>query len=216
MRYNMWIVFFLEFTVDNLVWTRLNYLLPGVSDQNDIQIVPFIFAPFYVATIRIFPQAFFSFPSLRACVVSICPPTTQAPNNGYPGSCANSTTYPGSCQSFCNNPYINVTGSLSRTCQSNGVLSPLAGTCNLATCPGSNQAPQNGNPGNCNQTAVGGATCQVVCPFPYVTSGSTTRTCQGDGTWSAIQATCSYVKPPVGPPPRGGGGGKGPIPTLWL
>ena len=36
-----------------------------------------------------------------------------------------------------------------------------------------------------------GDTCTVSCDDGYELSGSETRTCQGDGTWSGTDATCS-------------------------
>ena len=36
-----------------------------------------------------------------------------------------------------------------------------------------------------------GDTCTVSCDDGYESSGSETRTCQGDGTWSGTDATCS-------------------------
>ena len=36
-----------------------------------------------------------------------------------------------------------------------------------------------------------GDTCTVSCDDGYELGGSETRTCQGDGTWSGTDATCS-------------------------
>ena len=101
------------------------------------------------------------------------------------------------CSFTCNTGY-ELTGSDNRTCQSDGswsgsesvcestklillnvfVMSILTGVClPLAR-------PDNGVVG-CSQNS-----CFFSCNFGYELTGSDTRTCQNDGSWSGMEAMC--------------------------
>lgn len=82
------------------------------------------------------------------------------------------------------------TGSQTRTCQSNGSWGPLTGTCQEppplpVRCAGTNGAMFNV-----------GQVESLACPAGRV--GSRNRTCQGNGTWSAITEACRLPDAGVG------------------
>ena len=55
--------------------------------------------------------------------------------------------------------------------------------------------PVNGEIASCNSGRVGvgykGDTCSFTCNTGYELTGSDTRTCQSDGSWSGSNAMCS-------------------------
>lgn len=79
---------------------------------------------------------------------------------------------------------------LSRTCQADRTWSAAATTCQPVDC-GSLAAPVNGS--RSAGASTFGSTISFSCDSGYVRSGSASRTCQSDGTWSGTQPTC----PPV-------------------
>ena len=56
-------------------------------------------------------------------------------------------------------------------------------------------APANGEITSCSSGTVGvgyeGDTCSFTCNTGYELTGSDTRTCQSDGSWSGIGTTCT-------------------------
>lgn len=104
-----------------------------------------------------------------ACPASGCTAGPCSPNpclNG--GTCAptGATTFACTCPS----------GYSGTTCQT------------VTMCPGLT-APTNGHVSVSSQVA--GAVAQYECDTGYVLSGSATRTCQGDGTWTDSAPTCT-------------------------
>jgi len=85
-------------------------------------------------------------------------------------------------------------GSNTRTCQADGTWSGSEPTCSINTCP---------LPSATNPLAVSApditykSDATYVCDIGYSMTGSNTRTCQADGTWSGSEPTCSIVTCPL-------------------
>jgi len=62
----------------------------------------------------------------------------------------------------------------------------------VVMCP-SLTAPDNGVVG-CGEVPIFGDVCSYQCNGDYEISGSRTRTCQSDGTWSGREPTCVICK----------------------
>ncbi|XP_065899232.1 uncharacterized protein [Dysidea avara] len=98
------------------------------------------------------------------------------------------------CSVTCNTGY-ELTGSDTRTCQSNGSWSSSETKCSRVICPGLTD-PNNGtitcSPGD-NGVPSYEDTCSFTCNTGYELTGSDTRTCQSDGSWSGTEAMCRRV-----------------------
>ena len=137
----------------------------------------------------------------------------SAPSNGRITSCSSGTTgvgYEGdTCNFTCNTDY-ELTGSDTRTCQSdgnwNGTVTICSGTGKLGyklihlyldmlhilVCPRLDN-PANGKrdcPLGDNEVAYYKDICSFSCNTGYELTGDVTRTCQSDGNWSGSEATC--------------------------
>ncbi|XP_065905187.1 sushi, von Willebrand factor type A, EGF and pentraxin domain-containing protein 1-like [Dysidea avara] len=129
----------------------------------------------------------------------ICPPLT-APDNGDI-DCSlgdDGEANPGdTCTSTCDDGY-ELGGSTSRTCGDDGSWSGTDTTCTrVPTCPPLVDAPRNGNI-DCSLGDDGeanpGDTCTYTCNDGFgLQDGSTTRTCQNDGSWSGTEPRCRRV-----------------------
>ncbi|XP_065905188.1 P-selectin-like [Dysidea avara] len=142
--------------------------------------------------------------------VVTCPPLT-APDNGDI-DCSlggDGEANPGdTCTFTCDDGY-ELGGSTSRTCGDDGSWSGTDTTCTrIPTCPPLT-TPDNGDV-DCSLGDDGeanpGDTCTYSCDDGYDLSGSTTRACQDDGTWSGTEAVCSreITCPPLTAPDNGG------------
>ncbi|KNC49451.1 uncharacterized protein AMSG_05458 [Thecamonas trahens ATCC 50062] len=117
-----------------------------------------------------------------------CPPPPAAPSNGVQGSC--SRTVGGTCSYSCNTGY-NPGGGMTITCQSNGAWSGSPAACNPTAdyCPALT-APTNGNAPASYSRTITSVASPYTCNAGYDLSGSASRTCQSDGTWSSTTPTC--------------------------
>ncbi|XP_065896437.1 sushi, von Willebrand factor type A, EGF and pentraxin domain-containing protein 1-like [Dysidea avara] len=104
------------------------------------------------------------------------------------------TSFEDTCTFTCNSGY-EVDGSNLRSCQSDGGWSGMTTTCERVSCPDLGQ-PDNGMI-ECMFGDDGVAsyqdTCRFSCAEGYRLSGSTSRNCQSDGTWSGATETCDRV-----------------------
>ncbi|XP_065899776.1 uncharacterized protein [Dysidea avara] len=102
--------------------------------------------------------------------------------------------YKDTCSFTCNTGY-ELTGSDTRTCQSNGSWSGSDDVCRRVSCP-SLTDPNNGMI-NCSLGGDGVPsyedTCNFTCNTGYKLTGSDTRTCQSDGNWSGSDDVCRRV-----------------------
>lgn len=121
-----------------------------------------------------------------SCVPADCP-SLAAPTGGTVS--APKLTYAAVATYACATGY-SISGSASRTCQTDGTWSGTPPTCTLEDC-GSLTSPTNGT---VSVPSTGyGATAAYSCSSGYSLSGAATRTCQSDGTWSDTAPTCASV-----------------------
>ncbi|XP_065899208.1 CUB and sushi domain-containing protein 1-like isoform X3 [Dysidea avara] len=128
------------------------------------------------------------------CIRVPCPLLTD-PNNGVM-TCSLvedrvSSSYKDTCSFTCNTGY-ELTGSDTRTCQNNGSWSGTEAMCIRVPCPSLTE-PNNGAL-NCSLGDDGVPsyedTCSFTCNTGYELTGSSTRTCQSDGSWSSSDIFC--------------------------
>ncbi|XP_078667358.1 uncharacterized protein LOC144909170 [Branchiostoma floridae x Branchiostoma belcheri] len=135
---------------------------------------------------------------IPTCRVKQCP-TLTVPANGALSTTA--TSYQTVVTFTCNQGY-RLDGASSATCQADGTWSNPFSTCRVIKCP-LLSPPTNGS-----LSPVGSNTYLDVvtfsCDHGYELDGSTSATCQGDGTWSANVPTCNVVScPNLLAPPNG-------------
>jgi hypothetical protein len=124
--------------------------------------------------------------SAPTCVAVDCGALTD-PSNGKVS--AATTTYNSTATYSCSMGY-NLSDTTPRTCQANKQWSGSAPICVLVDC-GPPASPSNGNV--TAQATKYGSTASYSCSFGYTLSGTATRTCQADGSWSDTEPTCSAV-----------------------
>jgi CUB/sushi domain-containing protein len=90
----------------------------------------------------------------------------------------------------------------SRTCQADGTWSDAAPSCAIGDCSNLPK-PANGTVTTPTGTTFG-AVATYACDVGYNPVGATTRTCQGDRTWSGTAATCAIVSCPALTAPTNG------------
>ena len=86
-----------------------------------------------------------------------------------------------------------VTGSDTRTCQADGLWSGSEPTCSIVTCPPLSAA---GTLSVNSQKMTYNSVATYSCETGHSMSGSITRICQADGTWSVSEPICSIVTCP--------------------
>ncbi|XP_065900392.1 uncharacterized protein [Dysidea avara] len=104
-------------------------------------------------------------------------------------------SYEDTCSFTCNTGY-EITGSDNRTCQSDGSWSGTKAMCRRVPCP-SLADPNNGTT-TCS-LGDGGVpsyedTCSFTCNTGYELTGSDTRACQSDGSWSGDETICTDIQ----------------------
>jgi len=88
-----------------------------------------------------------------------------------------------------------LSGSITRSCQTDGTWSGSAPTCIVVTCPSlTATSPHSVTVSDYTYIANGVAT--YSCAIGHSMTGSNTRTCQADGTWSGSEPICSIVMCP--------------------
>ncbi|MGC4118128.1 MAG: hypothetical protein QM765_26975 [Myxococcales bacterium] len=97
-----------------------------------------------------------------------------------------------------------LTGTATRTCQADGTFSGSAPTCEPTACAPDLTAPANGSVSQSH--GVTGDVATYTCDSSFVLSGSSTRLCQADGTWSGTTPTCVSVQSGCSPNPCLNGG----------
>ncbi|XP_065899331.1 uncharacterized protein [Dysidea avara] len=124
-----------------------------------------------------------------------------APSNGEISSCSSGSIrvgYEGDTCSFTCNTGYELTGSDTRTCQSDGSWSGTETMCRRVNCSMLND-PINGTT-TCSLGVDGVPsyedTCSFTCNTGYELIGSETRTCQSDGSWSGTETMCRRVPCP--------------------
>ncbi|KAI8500841.1 hypothetical protein Bbelb_216590, partial [Branchiostoma belcheri] len=127
---------------------------------------------------------------VSTCRVRQCP-TLTVPTNGALSTTA--TSYQTVVTFTCNTGYV-LNGTPDTTCEADGIWSNPVPTCTPVKCP-LLSPPTNGS------LSPGGAETYLdvvtfSCDHGYDLDGSTSATCQGDGTWSANVPTCNA--PPNG------------------
>ncbi|XP_022793554.1 E-selectin-like isoform X2 [Stylophora pistillata] len=122
-------------------------------------------------------------------------PGMHSPTNGITFGCSGNATesYDTVCHFGCSNGYIG-SGSQSRRCQQNGTWSGREFVCGTITCPGLS-SPMNGTRIGCsvNETEYYDTVCQFTCNNGFIGSGSPSRKCQQNGTWSGQQFSCEII-----------------------
>ena len=122
-------------------------------------------------------------------------------DNPAGGIVAAATLTAGSLATYTCNVGYQMTGAMTRTCQTDGTWSGAAPTCTIKDC-GALVNPSLGTV--TAATTTYGSTATYGCQTGYGPSGSSTRTCQGDGTWSGTQPTCVIANCPALASPNGG------------
>jgi hypothetical protein len=117
------------------------------------------------------------------CAIRNCG-VLAGPTNGTVS--APTTTYGSTATYSCNMGY-NVAGTATRACQADGTWGGTAPTCAPKDC-GTLMAPANGSVSA--PTTTYGSVATYSCAIGYGASGSSTRTCQADGTWSGTMPSC--------------------------
>ncbi|WIA20328.1 hypothetical protein OEZ85_006160 [Tetradesmus obliquus] len=116
---------------------------------------------------------------------------------GLPPPAANSAGFPGSCsgqpyQALCAAPCApGFSGGVSSTCGEDGQWSEVEGACALVFCKAPPPpAPNALWPANCAGMGSS-ATCRSTCSEGF--SGALSTTCTANGTWSAVEGSCTQI-----------------------
>ncbi len=108
-------------------------------------------------------------------------PTLPPPLNGRVSASGGTATY------TCSTGYT-LSGSSTRTCQTNGVWSGTAPTCNAVQCP--ELSPPSGGTVRLITRTPGSGIATYSCNTGNIRIGSSFRICQTDGTWNGNAPTC--------------------------
>ncbi|XP_019647923.1 PREDICTED: LOW QUALITY PROTEIN: sushi, von Willebrand factor type A, EGF and pentraxin domain-containing protein 1-like [Branchiostoma belcheri] len=112
----------------------------------------------------------------------------QAPSNGA----VSGGTFYGNHMTFTCDPGYEIFGSAVLTCQGNQQWSASPPTCTLVQCPPLSPVVNGQMSGGMSY----GDQVMFTCNPGYILSGTTSRTCQADGTWSGAQPVCNQMKCP--------------------
>ena len=111
-----------------------------------------------------------------------------APTNGAVSQ--PDTTFGQTATFSCNNGYV-LNGSTSATCQADGNWDSAAPTCDLVDCGAAPMSSPDGTSSGSGTTF--GSTVTYSCNTGYDLVGSTSTTCQANGTWSDAAPACNIV-----------------------
>jgi cysteine-rich repeat protein len=127
-------------------------------------------------------------------VVSSCTPVDcgalVAPASGTVDT-SSGTLLGASATYACNSGY-NVVGATTRTCGSDGTWSGVAPSCDRITCTPPSP-PANAQLSGGPYQYVSGEALTFSCDLGYQASGSLSRTCQLNGTYTALTGSCALV-----------------------
>jgi sulfatase modifying factor 1 len=126
-----------------------------------------------------------------------CPELTSPPG----GVVSVSALTSGASATYSCNAGYDLSGTPTRTCQTDGTWSGAPPTCTVRDC-GALTAPLDGTVSAPDTTYS--ATATYSCDSGYDLSGSATRTCQASGTWSGTAPTCIVRDCGVLPSPANG------------
>jgi len=102
-------------------------------------------------------------------------------------------TYDNNATYVCATGY-SMSGSNLRTCQADGTWSGLVPTCSIVSCPSLTAAsPLFVSAASINYASV----ATYSCLTGYSMSGTSTRSCEADGTWSGSAPTCAIITCPT-------------------
>ena len=121
-----------------------------------------------------------------------CPSLTDPAN----GSVSAAGTAPNSTATYSCNPGYKPSGTMTRTCQTNGTWNGTAPTCTIVDC-GALKNPTNGTVVASPTTY--GSKADYTCQTGFGLAGTSPRICQADGTWSGTAPTCGAADCPAPP-----------------
>ena len=122
------------------------------------------------------------------CYAVVCS-TLSAPSNGRVDQRGNQ---PGDTATYSCNTNYELSGARTRICQNDGSWSGRAPTCTRIVCSNLPN-PSNGQVTFSSGVFVG-SRATYTCDSGYLISGQSTRTCQGDGTWTGTAPTCRIIR----------------------
>ncbi|XP_077971175.1 sushi, von Willebrand factor type A, EGF and pentraxin domain-containing protein 1-like isoform X2 [Styela clava] len=131
------------------------------------------------------------------CTIVTCG-ELETPTNGSK-RCEDDDKYDSRCRFSCDLGF-DLMGSGARTCEADGKWSGKPTSCSLVQC-GNLKSPKNGKV-VCTVEDQYESVCKYQCDMGYDITGTTTRICQGDSTWTGTQpicqiATCGSLKNPL-------------------
>ncbi|XP_065916114.1 uncharacterized protein [Dysidea avara] len=135
----------------------------------------------------------------KAMCTKVSCPSLTAPNNGMIDCTGN--MFEDTCTFSCDQGY-ELSGSETRTCQSNTTWNGTDVMCTPVSCQQLATAPNNGMidcTGNMFED-----TCTFSCDQGYELNGSENRTCRSDKIWSGTEAMCTKVSCPSLTAPNNG------------
>ncbi|XP_035675655.1 sushi, von Willebrand factor type A, EGF and pentraxin domain-containing protein 1-like [Branchiostoma floridae] len=107
------------------------------------------------------------------------------------GTVSGGTNY-GDQVTFTCDPGYEIFGSVTLTCLGNQQWSGAPPACTVITCPPLSPVSN----GQMNGGTSYGDQVTIACNVGYSLSGSPSRTCMADGTWSGVQPVCNHMKCP--------------------
>nr|XP_018667880.1 sushi, von Willebrand factor type A, EGF and pentraxin domain-containing protein 1-like isoform X2 [Ciona intestinalis] len=134
-----------------------------------------------------------------SCSVISCS-ALPAPENGRL-VCSNVNSFESSCEVTCDDGY-NLVGSNVRTCRADHAWTGSAASCVLVTCPELNE-PKHGRK-KCADSNNFDSECIFICDIGYTMHGTSSRTCQSDGSWTGKHVSCAIVTCEAVPTPQDG------------
>ncbi|HEY3449985.1 MAG TPA: hypothetical protein VGK67_26775 [Myxococcales bacterium] len=119
------------------------------------------------------------------------------------GSVSTATAAVGASVTYSCDLGYSIVGTATRACQADGSFAGAAPTCAANACAPDLAAPSNGSVSLAH--GFTGDTATYGCDGGYALSGSATRLCQADGTWSGAAPTCALVQTGCSPNPCANG-----------
>uniref|UniRef100_F6PWZ1 Uncharacterized protein n=1 Tax=Ciona intestinalis TaxID=7719 RepID=F6PWZ1_CIOIN len=133
------------------------------------------------------------------CVLIVCD-LLSVPDHGRM-TCSNQANYHSRCSFTCDIGY-EIVGSSSRTCLESSDWSGVTTSCSVISCSAL-PAPENGRL-VCSNVNSFESSCEVTCDIGYTMHGTSSRTCQSDGSWTGKHVSCAIVTCEAVPTPQDG------------